>query len=136
MTYTCPSFTIELPAEAIDTSSYSFVLQVKERFHPSLLIRYEPFPTKKTFAQYVPEQVEKMKKELKAFQLIRGPEYQGGQALLLYEWGEGDARFRQTQLYMDRGTHYYLLTTTQLASAPQDHSAALQQMIRTFRPTR
>jgi hypothetical protein len=77
-----------------------------------------------------------MGKELKMFQLLRDPEYHNDHASILYEWGEGDARFRQTQIYMDRGTHYYLITTTELATASQDYSQLFQQMIRTFRPNR
>jgi len=134
MTYSCPSFSIEVPNEAVDTSTYSFVIPVQERFHPSVVIRREPLPMKKTFSEYTAEQVPRMKAELKNFRLLRGPEETAGRVVMSYEWGEGDAQFQQTQIYLDLGRSYYLLTLTQLAGSRVDHLPALQRIAGTFRP--
>ena len=134
MTYSCPSFSIEVPNEAVDTSTYSFVIPVQERFHPSVVIRREPLPMKKTFSEYTAEQVPRMKAELKNFRLLRGPEEGAGRVVMSYEWGEGDAQFQQTQIYLDLGRSYYLLTLTQLAGSRVDHLPALGRIASTFRP--
>lgn len=135
MIYTCPSFSIEIPDATRDASTYSFVIPVQERFHPSVVIRREPLPAQTTFAEYAAAQLSKMEAELKNFRLLSGPESSAGRVAITYEWGEeNDARLHQTQIYIDRGQSYYLLTMTQLSGSRIDYRPVFARIVGTFKP--
>ena len=134
--YECPRFAIELPESAIDVSSYCFVLTVPEPFHPSIVIKTDRMAAGKSLAEHVKAQMAKMPGQLKNFQVIEEPQaMEGGKGIrTVFMWGQDDARFRQTQMFYQRGERVFTLTATLQAGVRRDYWPELEAVVRTFEP--
>lgn len=132
-------FSLALPEDCIDGSQYTFVLPEKNGFSASILVRFQLVFDGFSFESFVNEQKE-LAASLSGFSLLN--QAQGKRdgcdgAMFVYEWGEGEGRFRQKQVLMR--TQYnpervYLLTTTDLVNNAEYSDAVFDQILRSFTP--
>jgi hypothetical protein len=133
--FDAPAFQIELPPDTVDASSYCFALPASGRFHPSIVIKSDDLPKGEELRKYVEVQVTKLRKQLKNFVLISGPDDRGpGQIGLQCRWGDGDSRFRQTMLFRQKGTRVFNVTGTQLGDGTDEQTKMLAGAIASFNP--
>jgi hypothetical protein len=143
-TFASPDFKIELPSKYTDATSYCFVLPVGNRFHPSVVIKFDALNPEASLDDYVAKQCKEMAKQLKAFSILRSPvsavpapasTSAPDQRKIWYEWGEGSGRFRQVQLFRRVGGRIYILTGTLLAADSVDYTAAVENVLASFQPS-
>jgi hypothetical protein len=103
--FNCPSFTIELPEGAQETTSYSFVFPTKARFSPSLVVKSERVEETLRLEDYVKLQLDLMKKELKNFRVVTAdaaPDRTQAMRARV-EWGDAETPFQQVSYSDARG---------------------------------
>lgn len=132
-----PNFSIDVPEGTVDASTYAFVLPVKARFRPSIVIKWEKMPLKTRLGTHITEQIEQMEEKLRAFTLVEPPDptIEADENRILFEWGEGDERrFRQVQHYLLRKGRLYTLTGTMHAEKQVQYQDQLEEIMATFKP--
>ena len=91
-------FSVELPDDAIDASSYCFVFPNAGEFPPNLTIRVEGPPPELDLDAYVKEQRQALESSVEDFELLN--EISSKRDFWTYvvsivEWGPDDSRIRQ-----------------------------------------
>jgi hypothetical protein len=135
--YQFPSFSIDLPPESRDVSTYGFVLPIG-KFHPSVTIKCQPSPVT-PFDAFVRAQCDAMAGGLEGFRLLEGPAAAGDDPdtwQIVCEWGRGESRFRQIHRFARRGQIVFQLTGTALADAAPELAAELDRILGTFQVSR
>jgi hypothetical protein len=136
MKFESNSFVLDLPEEARELSSYAFVLPIEDRFKPSVMIKYCDLDPETRFTDYVAKQYGQMRKKLDHFTTISKPEPQRTPDTLrcVFEWGAGERRFRQTQVYMKKGQRLYTLTGTDMAAKAKRSEELIDKVMASFKP--
>ena len=133
-------FTIELPDDCIDASSYAFVLPECEGFSANLTVRFEPAIDVSDLQAHVNISIESLKSNVVDFVLInqvagkRGP-HNG--VMSNYEWGASESRVRVKQYcIMTAGDvpRIYTLTAVDLASNADQSATVFNRMMKNFIP--
>lgn len=132
--FECPSFSLDLPPEARDVSTYCFVLPVG-RFHPSVTVKPDALRDDEPFDVYVRAQCEAMPRALAAFELREGPAPVDEHTWrMVCEWGDDERRFRQVHRFVLRARRVFLLAGTVMADSPPELLAAVERALETFSP--
>lgn len=131
-----PTFAISLPPETRDASTHIFVLPVKERVRPSVIVKEDSLGKDKSLKDYVDRQCKVMAEKLEKFQLIEGPrEVKGPDKLrILFDWGKDTARFRQAQMFCLVGKKIFAVTGSAQASRYHRHAKELEAIMLSVKP--
>lgn len=134
--FQCPEFTISLPDNCVEASTYCFVLPSKGFFRPSIVVKWDSLEEGMTLAEYVVRQCQQIEKQLAGFVYIdKSPKLENGNRIrVIFEWGTGERRFRQRQVYSRQQSKVYIITATELASLAGEHEKDLERIISSFRP--
>lgn len=135
-----PGFSVELPDNAIDASSYCFVFPDAGEFPPNLTIRSEATPPELDLDTYVKEQRQALETSVENFSLVN--EISGRRDFWSYvvsivEWGPDDTRIRQKQTHVyvpGAKPRLFILIGTDLAANFEKSDALFNQVIRTLKP--
>lgn len=134
---TYPGFSIDLPEGTADVSTYAFVLPVNTRFRPSVVIKREQVEPETRLGTHVRGQIAQMEAQLQSFVLIEPSDapLNADEVRIVFEWGEGDRRFRQVQrYYKTRAGRLFTLTGTVQAPKQTPYQRDLEQIMETFSP--
>jgi hypothetical protein len=133
-------FTMELPEDCMDASSYAFVLPEYNGFSPNLTIRFEPTTDVSDLQAHVNISLDALKANVVDFVMInqvagkRGP-HNG--VMSNYEWGAGESRMRIKQYcIMTAGDvpRVYTLTAVDLTSNADQSAPVFNRMMKNFVP--
>lgn len=133
-------FSVELPDDAIDASSYCFTFPNAGDYAPNLTIRIERPQDEPDLKAYVAAQRAVIEVTVESFSLIN--EINGKKDFWTYvisivEWGPDDTRIRQKQAYIyvpGESPKLYMLTGTDLAANFEQSDAIFNQVIKSFTP--
>ena len=133
-------FSIALPENCIDASSYTFVLEELNGFSANLTIRFQ-LPTEGfSVSSFLDEQIATLSTTLDSFSLSHQANGKRGEiegAMCTYEWGQGSGRFKQKQVVMLSNmepARVYIMVSTDLASNADQSDPVFEQMMRSFVP--
>ena len=133
-------FSIELPDDCTDASTYTFVLPENNGFSATLNIRHESATEVSDLKSHINVSLKALRASVANFTLLnqaagkRG-EHQG--LMTSYEWGEGASRVRQKQYcLMTSGENpkLYILTSTDLVSNAAQSDRVFNSIMKTFTP--
>jgi hypothetical protein len=102
-TFKGTDFTIELPAEARDESTYAFAFRARSSFRPSVVVKTERLAAPTELPAYVEKQLGNIKTVLPNVVVVSGaPVKHGGLSAYtaVYDFGEESRRVRQKQRYI------------------------------------
>jgi len=133
-------FTIELPDDCMDASSYAFVLPERNGFSANLTVRFEPATHVSDLQAHVNLSLDALKATVVDFVLInqvagkRGP-HNG--VMSNFEWGAGESRMRIKQYCIITAgdvPRVYTLTAVDLVSNADQSAPVFNQMMKNFVP--
>ena len=133
-------FTLPLPDDCMDGSSYTFVLPENGGYSPNMNIRFQSAVHVKDLKAYVADSLDAMKEEMTEFVLLNQVAGKRGEhdgVMSSYEWGEGETRMRQKQfclLVPGEAPRLYILLTTDLAANAAQSDRIFNQMMKHFKP--
>src|SRR5210317_1611933 len=93
-------FTVELPDECIDASTYTFVLPENNGFSATLNIRHESATEVKNLKAHINVSLKALRDSVTDFTLLNQAAGKRGAhegVMSSFEWGSGEARVRQKQ---------------------------------------
>jgi hypothetical protein len=133
-------FSVELPDDATDASSYCFVFPDTGEFSPSLTIRRDPSPDDLDLNAYVEDLTQAL--EGSSENLIIVNEISGKHGFWTYiisiiEWGPDESRVRQKRTFMKvpgEIPRLFTLTGTDLAENFDKSEPLFNQVIKSFKP--
>lgn len=133
-------FSVNLPDDAMDASSYCFMFPNAGEFSPNLTIRSERPPDELNLDDYVKQQREALETGVENFILVN--EISGKRDFWTYvvsiiEWGPDESRIRQKQLHVyvpGEKPRLFILTGTDLAANFEQSDAIFNEVIRSFTP--
>jgi hypothetical protein len=136
MKFESNAFALDLPDQSRDLSSYTFVLPIEDNYKPTVVVKACDLAADARLPDYVARQYGQMRKKLDHFTTISKPEPLRAPDTLrcVFEWGAGQRRFRQTQVYMKRGQKLYTLTGTDLAAKARRSEELIDKVIASFKP--
>lgn len=133
-------FTIELPDNCVDASSYTFVLPEKNGLAANLTVRFEPAKNVPDLQAHVNASLDALKDNVQDFKMLKQVAGKRGahQGVMSdFEWGVGAARLRQRQYCVKtegKKARVYTLTATDLASNADQSARVFNQMMKNFAP--
>jgi hypothetical protein len=134
-------FSLDVPENCVDASSYMFVLPENNGFSANLSIRSESAVTISDLKAHVNSMLETLKNSTPEFAMLkqvagkRGPN-EG--VMSQYEWGLGESRVRQKQYCLmtpGENARLYVLTSTDLVSNATQSDRIFNVMMKNFTPT-
>jgi hypothetical protein len=139
-TFQGSGFSIELPDDATDASSYCFVFPNAGEFPPNLTIRCERPPEVLDLDAYVKEQRQALETSVENFDLVN--EISSKHDFWTYvvnitEWGPDNSRMRQKQMYVyvpGEKPRLFIMIGTDLAANFERSDDLFNQVIRSFKP--
>ena len=132
-------FTIDVPDNCEDASSYTFVLPDEGNYAPNITIRFENVEADFDLKKSVNADLNALGQQMEVFELISqssGKREENDGIMSTYEWGKGIARMRQKQVVLlvpGEKPRKYILTTTDLASQADNSEPVFDQMLRSFK---
>lgn len=133
-------FTMELPDDCVDASSYAFVLPENNGFAANLTVRFEPAMDVSDLKAHVNISLKTLKDNVTDFKMLNQVAGKRGSrqgVMSDYEWGTGESRLRQKQYcIMTEGENprIYVLTATDLASNADQSEPVFKNMMKHFVP--
>ena len=133
-------FSVELPEETIDASSYCFSFPESGEFSPNLMIKCERQQDEIDLSAYVNEQRAAICAGVENFKVISDTSKNRGSwnyLISVVEWGPDEKRTRQKQLIVyvpGEIPRLYTLTATDFAANFKRSEPLFDQVIRTFNP--
>ena len=133
-------FSVELPEETIDASSYCFSFPEVGEFSPNLTIKCERQQDELDLSAYVNEQRDALRAGLENFSVISELSKSRGSwnyIITVVEWGPDESRTRQKQLFVyvpGEIVRLYTLTGTDFAANFEESEPLFDQVIGTFKP--
>jgi len=133
-------FSVELPEETIDASSYCFSFPEAGEFSPYLTIKCERQQDELDLSACVNEQRDALRAGVENFRVISETSKSRGSwnyIITVVEWGPDESRTRQKQLFVyvpGEIPRLYTLTGTDFASNFENSEPLFDQVIRTFKP--
>lgn len=134
-------FSVDLPDDCVDASSYMFVLPEHNGYSPNISIRFESAVTINDLKAHVNATLELLKKSAPAFVMkkqVSGKRGANEGVMSQYEWGEGATRVRQTQYCLmtpGEAARLYILTSTDLVGNASKSDPVFNAMMKNFTPT-
>jgi hypothetical protein len=133
-------FSLDLPDDCVDASSYTFVLPENNGYSPNLSIRSESAVTIKDLKGHVNAMLKLLKDSAPEFVMkkqMAGKRGANEGVMSQYEWGVGAARMQQKQYCLmtpGEAARLYILTATDLASNAAQSDAVFNAMMKNFMP--
>ena len=133
-------FSIELPEDVIDASSYCFSFPEAGEFSPILMIKCERQQDELDLSAYVNEQRDAIRASVENFTVISEMSKSRGAwdyVISVTEWGPDESRTRQKQLFVyvpGEIPRLFTLTGTDFAANFENSEPLFDQIIRTFKP--
>jgi hypothetical protein len=133
-------FSVELPDDATDASSYCFVFPEAGEFSPNLTIRREQSPDDLDLNAYVKDLTEALDESSENLIIVN--EISGKHGFWTYiisiiEWGPDESRVRQKRTFMHvpgEVPRVFTLTGTDLAGNFEKSEVIFNQVIKSFKP--
>ncbi len=133
-------FSVELPDDATDATSYCFVFPDAGKFSPNLTIRSEQSPDDLDLKAYVDEQTQALETSVENFVVVNEISNKHGfwtYIISIIEWGPEESRIRQKRTFMHvpgEIPRLFTLTGTDLASNFENSEVVFNQVIKSFTP--
>jgi hypothetical protein len=133
-------FTIDLPEDCTDASSYTFVLPENNGFSASLIIRHESAAQVDNLKTHINVSLKALRDSVTNFTLLNQAAGKRGAhegLMTSYEWGVGESRIRQKQYcLMTSGENpkIYILTSTDLVSNAVESDRVFNGIMKSFAP--
>ena len=133
-------FSVELPEEVMDASSYCFSFPEAGEFSPHLTIKFEQQTDKPDLNAYVSKQRVALRAGVENFSVISELSKSRGSwdyVISVIEWGPDESRTRQKQFFVyvpGEIPRLFTLTGTDLAANFERSESLFDQVIRTFKP--
>lgn len=133
-------FSVDLPDDATDASSYCFLFPNAGEYAPNLTIRCERPPDELNLDDYVKEQREVLEAGVENFILVNEISSKRDfwtYVISIIEWGPDESRVRQKQTYVyvpGEKPRLFILTGTDLAANFEQTDAIFNEIIRSFKP--
>jgi hypothetical protein len=133
-------FSVDLPEDASDASSYCFLFPNAGEYAPNLTIRYEQPPDEFDLNEYVDEQRQALETSVENFIVVNEISNKRDfwtYVISIIEWGPDEARIRQKRTYVHvpgEKTRLFILTGTDLAANFEQSDVIFNQIIRSFKP--
>ncbi|MGZ5093867.1 MAG: DcrB-related protein [Burkholderiales bacterium] len=131
-------FSIELPADFSDESTYAFALPARASFRPSVVVKAERLTQPTELGAYVEQQLDKIKKALPHMNVLSVTPPKPGEAAVtsIYEFGEAAQRVRQKQRYvlLKDPARVVTLTATSSRDTFGQTEALFDAILRSFKP--
>lgn len=133
-------FTVELPDECIDASTYTFVLPENNGFSATLNIRHESATEVKNLKAHINVSLKALRDSVTDFTLLNQAAGKRGAhegVMSSFEWGSGEARVRQKQyclLTSGEAPRIYILTSTDLVSNAAQSDRIFSAIMKSFVP--
>ncbi|MGZ5224339.1 MAG: DcrB-related protein [Burkholderiales bacterium] len=131
-------FSIELPADFSDESTYAFALPARANFRPSVVVKAERLTQPTELGAYVEQQLDKIKKALPHMNVLSVTPPKPGEAAVtsIYEFGEAAQRVRQKQRYvlLKDPARVVTLTATSSRDTFGQTEALFDAILRSFKP--
>jgi hypothetical protein len=133
-------FSIDVPDDCVDATSYMFVLPENNGYSANLSIRSESAVTVSDLTAHVNSMLDALKNSAPDFILMkqmagkRGPN-EG--VMSQYEWGTGKSRVRQKQYCLmtpGKAARLYILTSTDLVINAAKSDPVFNAMMKKFMP--
>ena len=134
-------FALELPDEAQDVSSYCFSFPELGAMPPNLTVSVEKHKDQPDLEAFAEARTAPMRDVLDDFEVLSEQRQQRDNwdyMVSIVQWQAGDVLTRQKRLfiYVPEPEHtMYVLTATDLADNVENSDAAIDQVIRSFKPT-
>lgn len=113
-------FTLELPLQYSDESTYVFAMEPRGGFRPSVVVKTEQRPAAIDLAVYAAEQRAKVRQAFDDLEMLSFDTFLHGELAAeewTYEWGPAAQRVRQRQRYILLACGHRVATLTATASA-------------------
>ncbi len=133
-------FSVDLPEDATDASSYCFTFPDAGEYSPNLTIRVERPPDELDLNAYVNEQRQALETSVENFSVVNEISNKRGSwtyVISIIEWGPDESRIRQKQTYVyvpDEIPRLFTLTGTDLADNFKQSEVLFNQVIKSFTP--
>ena len=133
-------FTIEIPEDCFDASTYTFVLPENNGFSANLNIRHEPAVEVNDLKAHINVSLKALRDRVANFTLLNQAAGKRGAhegLMTSFEWGEGESRVRQKQyclLVSGEKPKIYILTSTDLASNAAQSDRIFNGIMKSFVP--
>ncbi len=133
-------FSIDLPDDCVDASSYMFVLPENNGYSANLSIRSQSAVTVSDLKAHVNSMLDALKSNAPDFVLtkqVAGKRGPNEGVMSQYEWGTGDSRVRQKQYCLmtpGKAPMLYILTSTDLVSNAAGSDPVFNAMMKNFVP--
>lgn len=133
-------FTIELPDDCIDASTYTFVLPENNGFSATLNIRHESAVEVSNLKAHINVSLKALRDSVTNFKLLNQTAGRRGAhegLMSSFEWGEGENRVRQKQYcLMTSGEtpRIYILTSTDLVTNAAQSDRIFNGIMKSFVP--
>ena len=133
-------FTIDLPDECIDASTYTFVLPENNGFSATLNIRHESAVEVENLKAHINVSLKALRDSVTDFTLLNQAAGKRGAnegVMSSFEWGAGEARVRQKQyclLIPGETPRIYILTSTDLVSNAAQSDRIFNGIMKSFVP--
>jgi len=133
-------FSVDLPDDAADASSFCFVFPNAGELPPNLTIRCERPPDELDLDEYVQEQRQAFETSVENFELVN--EISSKHDFWTYvvsitEWGPDESRLRQKQMYVyvpGEKPRLFIMIGNDLAANSEQSDDLFNQVIRSFKP--
>jgi hypothetical protein len=138
--YQGSGFSVELPVDAIDASSFCFVFPSAGELAPNLTVRIERPQGEFDLGAYVQEQRQAFESGVENFVVVNEISSKRDfwtYVISIVEWGPDESRLRQKQTYIHvpgEKPRLFILTGTDLASNFEQSDPIFNQVIRSFTP--
>lgn len=133
-------FSIELPEQYVDASSYVFAFPSGEPFSPNLTIRFQELQGNLDPQKCADDELDGLKASVDEFALLSQQSGKRGASdgvMSVFEWGKGAARVRQKQVVLlvnSKPPKKFVLTATCLASQAEETEPVFNQVLASFQP--
>jgi len=133
-------FSVELPDDASDASSYCFLFPNAGEYAPNLTIRCEQPPDELDLNGYVKETRQALEASVDNFTVVNEISNTRGSwvyVVSIVEWGPDESRIRQKQTYvhvLGEVPRLFTLTGTDLAANFAQSDALFNQVMKSFTP--
>ena len=133
-------FSVDLPEDATDASSYCFLFPDAGEYAPNLTIRCERPPDELDLNAYVNEQRQALETSVENLSVVNEISNKRGSwtyIVSIIEWGPDESRIRQKQTYVyvsEEIPRLFTLTGTDLAANFKQSEVLFNQVIKSFTP--